>query len=68
MLIIHDGVGMAHMGRPSAPYLALGILLSHPIDSGSPFVSPSGDPIIGPFQVLPGKVESYLRAIAPDMR
>ena len=45
MLVIHDGVGMAHMGRPTAPYLSLGGCLSRPIDSGSPLVSPGGDPV-----------------------
>ena len=38
--IIRDGVGVAYMGRPFAPYLSLGIRLSRPIDSGSPLVSP----------------------------
>jgi len=39
-LVIHDGVGMAHMGCPSTPYLSLGICLSRSIDLGSPLVSP----------------------------
>ena len=56
---------MAHMVHPSAPYLSLGIRLSRPIDSGSPLVSPGGDPIVGPFQVPPGKAEGRLRAVAP---
>ena len=30
---------VAHMGRPSAPYLSLGIRLSHLIDLGSTLVS-----------------------------
>ena len=38
--VIHDGDGMAHMGRPTAPYLSLGSRLRCSIDSGSPFVSP----------------------------
>ena len=25
MLVIHDGVGMAYMGHPFAPYLSLGV-------------------------------------------
>ena len=40
MLVVRDGVSMAHMGRPFAPYLSLGVFLSRPIDSGSPMVSP----------------------------
>ena len=39
MLVVHDGVGMAHMGRPFAPYLSLSIFLSRSIDLGSPMVS-----------------------------
>ena len=39
MLIVHDRVDMAHMGRPFAPYLSLDVRLSHPIDSESPLVS-----------------------------
>ena len=39
-LVVRDGVGVACMGRPSAPYLSLGVRLSHPIDSGSLLVSP----------------------------
>ena len=31
---------MAHMGRPSAPYLSLDVCLSRLIDLGSPMVSP----------------------------
>ena len=38
--VIHDGDGMAHMGRPTAPYLSLDSCLSCPIDLGSPSVSP----------------------------
>ena len=37
---IHDGVGIAHMGHLTAPYLSLNSRLSHLIDSGSPLVSP----------------------------
>ena len=40
---------MAHMGRPSTPYLCLGVHLSHSIDLGSPLVSPSGDPVVWAF-------------------
>ena len=40
MLVVHDRVGMAHMRRPSTPYLSLGIRLSRPIDPRSPLVSP----------------------------
>jgi hypothetical protein len=39
MLIVRDGVSMAHMGRPSAPYPSLGIRLSRPIDLGGLLVS-----------------------------
>ena len=46
VLVVHDGVGMAHMGHPFAPYLSLGARLSRPIDSGSPLVSPGGDPVV----------------------
>ena len=49
MLVVRDGVSMAHMGRPSTPYLSLGIRLSHLIDSRSPLVSPSGDPVAWAF-------------------
>ena len=49
MLVIRDRVGMAHMGCPSGPYLSLGVRLSRPIDSGSPLVSPGGDPIVWAF-------------------
>ena len=49
MLIVHDRVGMAHMGHPFAPYLSLGVLLSRLIDLGSPMVSPSGDPVVWVF-------------------
>ena len=47
MLVVHDGVGMAYMGRPFAPYLSLGVFLSHSIDLGSPMVSPGGDLVLG---------------------
>ena len=49
VLVVHDGVGMAHMGHPSAPYLSLGIRLSHPIDSGARWSLLGRDPIVGPF-------------------
>jgi hypothetical protein len=49
MLVIHDGVGMAYMGCPFAPYLSLSVFLSHSIDLGRSMVSPSGDPILGFF-------------------
>ena len=50
MLIVHDGVGVAYMGRPFAPYLSLGVFfLSRSIDLGSPMVSPGGDPIVWVF-------------------
>ena len=47
MLVVHDGVSMAYMGRPFAPYLSLGVYPGHSIDLGSPMVSPGGDPILG---------------------
>ena len=47
MLIVHDGVGMAYMGHPFAPYLSLSVFLSRSIDLGSLMVSPGGDPILG---------------------
>ena len=40
---------MAHMGRPSAPYLSLGVFLGRSIDLGSPMVSPGGDPVVWVF-------------------
>ena len=40
MLIVRDGVGMAHMGHPFARYLSLGVRLSRLIHSGNPLVSP----------------------------
>ena len=40
MFVVRDGVGMAYMGCPFAPYLSLGIFLSCSIDLGSPMVSP----------------------------
>ena len=46
MFVVHDGVDMAHMGHPSAPYLSLGIRLSHPIDSGSRWSLLDRDPIV----------------------
>ena len=46
MLVVCDGVGMAYMGRPFAPYLSLGVFLSHSINLGSPMVSPGGDPVV----------------------
>ena len=49
VLVIHDGVSMAHMGHPSAPYLSLGVRLSRSIDLGSPMVSPGGDPVVWVF-------------------
>ena len=36
MLVIRDGVGMAYMGRPFAPYLSLGVFLSRLIDFRKP--------------------------------
>jgi len=39
MLVVRDRVGMAHMGRPFAPYLSLDVFLSRSIDLGSPMVS-----------------------------
>jgi len=39
VLVVHDRVGMAHMGHPFAPYLSLGVFLSCSIDFGSPIVS-----------------------------
>ena len=40
VFVVHDGDGMAHMGRPVAPYLSLGSHLGRLIGSGSPSVSP----------------------------
>ena len=34
--IIHDGVGITHMGHPTAPYPSLGSGPSCPIDLGDP--------------------------------
>ena len=34
--VIHDGVGITHMGHPTAPYPSLGSGPSHPIDLGDP--------------------------------
>ena len=39
MLVVLDGVNMAYMGCPFAPYLPLGVFLSRSIDLGSPMVS-----------------------------
>ena len=39
MLVVRDRVGMAHMGRPFAPYLSLDVFVSRSIDLGSPMVS-----------------------------
>ena len=63
MLVVRVGVGMAHVGHPSAPHPPLGVRLSHRIDLGSLLVSPGGDPVVGPFQVLPWKAESRLRVV-----
>ena len=49
MLVIRDGVDMAYMGCPFAPYLSLNVFLSHSINLGSPMVSPGGDPIVWVF-------------------
>ena len=49
MLVVHDGVSMANMGRPFAPYLSLGVFLSRLINLGSPMVSPGGDLVLGFF-------------------
>ena len=49
MLVIRDGVSMAYMGRPFAPYLSLGVFLSRSIDLESLMVSPSGDPVVWVF-------------------
>ena len=38
-LVVHDGVSVAHMGRPFAPYLSLDVRMSRPINSRSPLVS-----------------------------
>ena len=46
VLVVRDGVGMAYMGRPFAPYLSLGVFLSRSINLGSPMVSPGGDPVV----------------------
>ena len=54
---------MAHMGCPFAPYLSLDVFLSRSIDLGSPMVFLGGDPVVGPFQVPPGKAEGLLRAV-----
>jgi hypothetical protein len=56
---------MAHMGRPFATYMSLGVRLSYPVDSGSLLVSPGGDPVVVPFQVLLGKAESHLHVVTP---
>ena len=65
MFVVHDGVSMAHMGRPFAPYLSLGIFLSCSIDLGSPMVFPGEDPIVfGFFHVPPRKAEGRLREVA----
>ena len=49
MLVIHDGVGMAYIRHPFAPYLSLVVFLSHSIDLGSPMVSPGEDPVVWVF-------------------
>ena len=36
MLVVHDGVNMAHTGRPFAPYLSLDVFLSRSIDFREP--------------------------------
>ena len=38
--VIHDRVGVARMGHPTAPYLSLSSHLGHAIDLGGPLVSP----------------------------
>ena len=52
MLVVRDGVGVAYMGRPFAPYLSLGVFLSYSIDLGSPMVSPGGDHVVWVFPSL----------------
>ena len=53
MLDVRDGVGMAYMGHPFAPYLSLGVLfLAVRSTIGSPVVSPGGDPVVWVFPSL----------------
>ena len=49
MLVVRDGVGVAYMGHPFAPYLSLDVFLSRSIDLGSPMVSPGGDLVVWVF-------------------
>ena len=52
MLVVRDGVSMAYMGHPFAPYLSLGVFLSRSIDLGSPMVSPGEDLVVWVFPSL----------------
>ena len=63
MLVVRDGVGMAYMGRPFAPYLSLSGFLSRSIDLGSPMVSPGGDPVVWFFPSPIWEAESRLRVV-----
>ena len=63
--VIRDGVGIARMGHPTAPYPSLGSQLSHPSTQVARWSFLDGDPIGGPFQTLPGMAEGHLHAVAP---
>jgi len=55
MLVVRDGVDMAYMGCPFAPYLSLSVILSHSIDLRKPDGLPWRRSYFGVFQVPPGE-------------
>ena len=52
MLVVRDGVGMAYMGHPFAPYLSLGVFLSCSINLGGLIFSPGRDPVVWVFSSI----------------
>ena len=63
MLVVRDGVGMAYMERPFAPYLSLGVYPERFDRLRGPMVSPGGDLVLCFFQVWPGEAGSHPRAV-----
>ena len=64
MLVIRDGVGMAYMGRPFAPYLSLGVYLERFDRLRGPNGLSRRRSRFGVFQVWPGEAGSHPRAMA----
>ena len=60
MLVVRDGVGMAYMGYPFAPYLSLSVFLSRSIDFRKPDGLSWQRFCFGFLQVPPGEAEGRL--------